>query len=316
MSYRKLLRKYPITLPRDGTIDDIGNLRMCGQYKYDGTDTIIIKSGNLVSIIGCKSGKNSYAPQYSEIVSHILLRLEKWDYAVIRAELTFFDDSWKDHFLSATSKPETIKKYNLQPACVAHDLIKLNGKWLVTQPYKERYNLLNEIVDTPTDKFFYPFFVCPTSWNHKARGRLFQFTKDFDREGIVLKDIFSPCSHGLTSKWLKVKNWRDGADLLVLGITSGKGSRRDTFGALLLGREEGDQHRYLGKVNVPLDEDRELLLRLLEPILSPSKIEGKVPQREVKYYVKPEVHVEINHLGITREGIYRSARFKRVRDDL
>jgi len=286
--------------------------------KYDGTDTIIIKSGNLVSIIGCKSGKSSYAHRYPAIVSQVLHQLKSWQYAVIRAELTFFDDTWKDHFLSANSKPETIKKYGLHPACVAHDIIKLNGKWLVTKPYKDRYNLLKEIVGISDTGFFNPFFVCPTSWTHKARGKLFQFTKAYDREGIVLKDIFSPCYNGLTSKWLKVKNWRDGADLLVLGITSGRGSRRDTFGSLLLGRQEGDPHRYryLGKVNVPLDEDRELLLRLLEPILSPSKIEGKVPHKEVRYYVKPKVHVEIKHLGMTRDGVYRMAQFKRIRDDL
>ena len=321
MSYRFLLNRYPFSLPSKGNIADLSDPRNCAQYKYNGTFSLMIRTGNRIRLIG-KSGKNDYSKLFPDLVDSINERLSRWNYNVMCGEIVFIDEGYRDHFLSALTGPKVYEKYDLRPVFVVHDLIKTDSKFYFRTNYRDRYNMLESLM-LSTDSFT-NFYTCPTAWTGKAKAGLWSFVRKFNREGIVLKDVLSPIHNGITNSWKKVKNWRDGADITVIGITYGTGERRGTFGSVLLGElalnpldsSTNRGWRYLGKCNVPLDKDREVLCQLLSPVLHLPIINQKKLPRNVKHYVAPNVKVEISHLGKTRDGMFWTPRFRRIRDDL
>ena len=123
----------------------------------------------------------------------------------------------------------------------AFDLLELDGVPLVDLPLTERKRRLRTLLD--------------------AGNRAVRLSDDFDDgeallaaageqglEGVVAKRASSRYASGRrTRDWLKIKLHHE-QEFVIAGYTRGTGHRADTFGALVLGENEGGRLRYVGNV--------------------------------------------------------------------
>lgn len=141
-------------------------------------------------------------------------------------------------------------------------------------------------------------------------------------EGLVAKRLDSKYRPGERSPaWVKVRN-RHRQEFVVGGWSEGEGSRRGTFGALLLGvyRPGAKRLTFVGRVGTGFDDDD---LRALRAALDrrPTKecpFDDSVLGDEgggVVHWVQPELVGEAEFSGLTPKGHLRQASFKGVRTD-
>ena len=104
-------------------------------------------------------------------------------------------------------------------------------------------------------------------------------------------------------------------EFVIGGHTDPQGTRTG-FGALLLGRYEGDALVYAGKVGTGFDEQtlRQMTtqLRALEQADSPFQ-RGDPPRRGT-HWVEPEVVAHVAFVEWTNEGLLRHPRFLGLRE--
>ncbi|MBI1756939.1 MAG: ATP-dependent DNA ligase [Fimbriimonas ginsengisoli] len=137
-------------------------------------------------------------------------------------------------------------------------------------------------------------------------------------EGVVGKKLDSRYREGVRGpNWIKVKGYHSD-DFLVVGYTRGEGSRRSTFGALVLAERDGDRWAYRGNVgggfsDAQLDEIR-ALLDATGPGDSP--FEPPVKFASPVVWVAPRHWAEVRYMERTREGLLRMPVFLRLRPDL
>jgi bifunctional non-homologous end joining protein LigD len=137
-------------------------------------------------------------------------------------------------------------------------------------------------------------------------------------EGVVAKRVDSAYRPGArASAWVKVKTVAR-QELVVGGWMPGKGKRRGTIGALLLGVHDRDGAlRYAGRVGSGFTE-RELarlqtLLAPFERATSPFTA-GSSPPREA-VFAEPRLVVEVQFANWTDDGSLRAPVYLGVRDD-
>lgn len=261
--------------------------------------------------------------------------------AVIDGEIVAFDDAGRPSFQllqrrMGLTKEATIRARAAETpvACVAFDLLWLDGRSLLDQPYEERRRLLAELgLDDGTSHWQAPR-------HHLGDGEaLWRVVQERNLEGIVAKRLGSPYRPGRRSRdWVKVRN-RLGQELVIGGWMPGEGSRGGRVGSLLVGHWDatpaeaarlGRAQRlvYAGGVGSGFSEatlDR--LTAVLEPLRReecPFEL-GEDPR--LKYaqrardrgagpaWVEPELVCEVEFSEWTREGTLRQPSFKGLRDD-
>lgn len=247
--------------------------------------------------------------------------------AVLDGELVAFDEEGRPSFTHLQQRihqtSETIVRRRMKSHPVTYvifDLLYLEGRNLMDEPYSRRRELLEEL-DLNGESWQTPGY----SVGHARE--LLEASREQQLEGLVLKRLDSPYSPGKrTGTWLKVKNSRR-QELVIGGWQPGEGRRRDQIGALLLGDfdpdEDGDSHdggpgglRYAGKVGTGFsDKDLADLLKRLRPLeRKSSPFTGKHAPRK-GCFVEPELVAEVEFSQLTTDGLLRHPSFKGLRDD-
>ena len=142
-----------------------------------------------------------------------------------------------------TRKRKDVKTEDIKvKVCVfAFDLLFLNGRALVNEPFRERRRLLHEAF-LPIDGEF-AFASADDSSNLDAIQLLLDESMRAGCEGLMVKMLDGPASSyepsRRTQNWLKVKKdylagVGDSLDLVVLGADFGRGKRTSVYGAFLL----------------------------------------------------------------------------------
>ncbi len=195
---------------------------------------------------------------------------------------------------------------------VAFDLLYLDGRSTLAEPYERRRELLAGL------ELSGPAWQAPA--HHRGDGRaLLDATYAQGLEGVVAKRLDSPYEPGRRSAaWLKVKNHR--SELLVVGgWMPGTGSRRGRIGSLLVGFCEapGGGLRYAGRVGTGFTESELARLReLLEPLArDESPFEGRTPPKDARF-VEPRLVAEVAFAEWTHAYTLRQPSYKGLRDDV
>src|SRR5204863_537600 len=147
--------------------------------------------------------------------------------------------------------------------------------------------------------------------------------KDFFRlatarglEGVMAKKADSKYTMNFRTKlWLKIKNNKR-LEAIICGFTEGRKSRKH-FGALVLGKYEGDKLVYIGHTGTGFNEKslREVETKL-QPLITDKIPFDKKPKTNMPVtWVKPKLVCEIKFGEETDEGILRHPVFMGLRED-
>lgn len=125
-----------------------------------------------------------------------------------------------------------------------------------------------------------------------------------------LKD--APYRSRRTEDWVKVTcRKRDSFPIVGYALKAGK------FDGLYLGRSEGDQLRYAGKVEQGFsDAQAKSVVDRLRPLLTRARALSEKLDKPNARWVRPDLLAEVEYRALTPEGRVRHPSFKGIREDL
>jgi bifunctional non-homologous end joining protein LigD len=191
------------------------------------------------------------------------------------------------------------------------DLLRLAGVDLTAQPLAQRRTTLEGIgLDGPNVQ------VPPTFEDGAA---LQTATVEQGLEGVVSKRLTSRYRPGRRSPdWLKFPH-RASRSVVIGGWRVETDSDR-RLGAVLVGRPTASGLAYLGRVGSGLaGQEQERVLRALEGLdADTSPFADEVPRIDAQgtQWVRPEVVVEVQSLGLSAQGRLRQPAYRGLRPDL
>lgn len=219
--------------------------------------------------------------------------------AVLDGELVVLDDEGRPRF-------ELIQRHERQAAFYVFDILSLDGTDTVTLAYEERRRILADVVEAGGN------------WHVPAHRigdgqALLDATEAQQLEGVMAKRLGTSYRPGHRTKdWRKVKHRRP-AEVVIGGYTVGGGNRSSHFGALLVGRWEGDSLRFAGGVGsgftVARLEDLTGRLRRIEVAECPFEPLPPTAYRRSATWVRPELSARVEITEFTNEGYVRQAAF-------
>jgi bifunctional non-homologous end joining protein LigD len=234
---------------------------------------------------------------------------------VLDGELVAFDENGLPSFEHLQQRihqiSESVVRRRMQSHPVTYvifDLLYLDGKDLMAEPYARRRELLEGLeLDGPS-------WQTPSYVAGRAK-ELLAASRDQGLEGIVMKRLDSAYAPGKRNgSWLKVKNVGR-QEFVIGGWQPGEGRRRNRIGSLLLGYFEDGELRYAGKVGTGFSEaDLDDLGKRLAPLERETNPFGRRGPRAARY-VEPELVAEIEFRELTKEGMVRHGSFKGLRED-
>jgi bifunctional non-homologous end joining protein LigD len=241
--------------------------------------------------------------------------------AVLDGEIVAFDDEGRPSFerlqprMHVTSAAAIRRRAAETPVSyVLFDLLYLDGHTLMSEPYRRRRELLEQLdLNGPTWQ---------TPPYHTGDGaELLEATRRQRLEGLVAKRIDSRYEPGRRSgAWIKIKN-TGRQEFVIGGWLPGEGRRRDRIGALLLGYYERDSEgvprlRYAGRVGTGFTEaELDALAKLLAPLeRDESPFTGRQPGRGA-HFVEPQLVAEVEFREWTKAKMLRAPSYKGLRDD-
>ncbi|NPV70920.1 MAG: ATP-dependent DNA ligase [Firmicutes bacterium] len=195
------------------------------------------------------------------------------------------------------------------PVYVAFDILSLNGKSLLEQPFGERRRVLEDSVQPGGD-------IILSSTFEREGVRLYETASERGLEGIVAKRLDSPYVPGRRSSyWLKIKA-RRAADCVIGGINRGVGT---PVGSLAVGLYDGDELIYVGSVGAGLTDAvrLDLLSRLKAAEAPPFSFGRRGIPREVRgaFWVGPDTVCEVGYAEMTKDLRLRQPSYLRLRED-
>nr|WP_249812004.1 non-homologous end-joining DNA ligase [Bradyrhizobium sp. 188] len=184
----------------------------------------------------------------------------------------------------------------------AFDLLWLDGKDLRRMAQLARKELLKEFIEA--NEVERPILY---SEHHEGDGQaLFEAASKLNYEGIVSKRVDAPYRSERVEAWQKIKTVHR-EKFPVVGFV------KDPSGvaALYLGKQEGKELRYMGKVGTGWSRTKSAEIRkALDTVVSPKQKLTKPIKKPKATWVDPKFYAEIEYRDITSEGLLRASSFK------
>ncbi len=144
-----------------------------------------------------------------------------------------------------------------------------------------------------------------------------EVSEELKLEGILCKRTDSTYVAGRRSEdWVKIKH-ENHADVTVIGWRQGKGSRKNTFGSLLLALPDDDGAlHYAGRVGTGFSDAALKDLRTqLEKLVRKTPPVDDVPDEDASdaTWVTPKLQAEVKHSGLTRDQRLRHPTWRTVK---
>lgn len=284
------------------------------EFKWDGVRAIVETDGTSVTIRSRRG--NDVTATYPELQA---LAPAIGRPAVLDGEIVAFEPgTTRPSFARLQRRMNVSDARRVGPilrqvpvAYLAFDVLMLDDELLVERPYEERREILEGLR------------LASGNWQVPPVGEDLATTltiaSELGLEGVVAKRRGSPYRPGVRSPdWRKIR-LMNRQEFVVGGFNPGEGSRRGSFGSLLLGyHDEGGRLVYAGSVGSGFS-DRELdrLQAQLDARRrpdSPFAADGAPPDRG-QVYVDPELVVEVQFREWTPDGVLRQPSYKGQRPD-
>jgi bifunctional non-homologous end joining protein LigD len=239
---------------------------------------------------------------------------------IIDGELVALDEDGRPSFsrlqqrMHVANQREAKRRSLSDPVTfVAFDLLYLEGHSLMESTYDERRERLESLHLSGET------FLTTDVFRDVSGPDILAATVANGLEGVVVKRRTSPYRPGRRGPdWTKVKSFR--TQEVVLGAwTDGRGERRGSLGALLLGIPDEGGLRYVGKVGTGFSaRERSALLGDLQPLATPENpFVSVLPSSDAgtAHFVQPELVGEVEFGEWTKAGRLRHPTWRGLRPD-
>jgi bifunctional non-homologous end joining protein LigD len=273
------------------------------EIKWDGYRAISYLNNGKVNLLSRKM------LSFNEKFSLIVDALKAWKIkAVVDGEIVAIDDNGNPDFQALQNYLKNGKKARL--VYYVFDLIWYDGKDLTSLALTERKQILHQIMP-PDDQVIY------FSDHITGKGTdFFNVATAKGLEGVMAKkgdSIYSLNSR--SQSWLKVKNNQQ-TEAIICGYTQGRNSRKH-FGAVILGKYDGDTLKYIGHTGGGFNEQnlKELFAKFQQLVIDKSPFTKKPKTNMPVTWMKPELVCNVKFAEITAAGILRQPIFLGLRED-
>ena len=189
----------------------------------------------------------------------------------------------------------------------AFDLLWRNGN-LRKLPQIERKQLLLDLLGEND-------IESPVLYSEHLVGdgqKMFEHAAKLNWEGIISKRADAPYRSERNENWLKIKAVHKGKFPVVGFVKDPSG-----VAALYLGKQEGNELVYLGKVGTGWSRTvSSQIRRQLDAVVSPKSKLTQAIKKPKATWVEPKFFADVEYRDITSEGLLRASSFKGLfRDD-
>lgn len=297
-------------------IEKLGN-EFAAEYKLDG-ERVQIHYGDGKMILYSRRLEN-ITSYYPDIVENMPKALKTTN-VILEAEAVAINEN-SGEFLPFQELMHRRRKYNIERTVEKYpitvnlfDVLYLDGKDLLNEPYRIRRKKLEEI----TKEDDYTKIVTKTTVH--SENEIEDFLENGINagcEGLMLKVLDAPYRAGARgSNWLKLKReYRnelgDSLDLVVIGAFFGKGRRTGRYGTLLLAsyNQENDVFESICKVGTGFtDESLDQLYQILQNKVTLKKNPRIESGMEPDVWFEPELVIEIVASEITLSPVHTAAK--------
>jgi bifunctional non-homologous end joining protein LigD len=292
------------------------------EMKWDGVRIIASVSARAVLLQSRKGRDETQA--YPDIVEALRSWLDRSptrvESAVLDGEVVVVDAGGRPRFgllqnrINLTRPADIAQAAKAFPAqLMLFDLLQLNGRDLTRETYDERRRLLDELTpDEPGLRVQVPPIFDGDLHAAMDTSRL------LDLEGVVAKRRTSSYQPGRRGgSWLKIKH-QHVQEVVIGGWRPGNGRREGGVGSLLLGVNEGDELRYVGRVGSGFNDHQldEIQARLARLARATSPL-ADVPREDARdaHWVTPSLVGEVKYGELTSAGRLRHPVWRGWRED-
>jgi bifunctional non-homologous end joining protein LigD len=285
------------------------------EMKWDGLRALAYIGGGRVRLLS-RTGQD-ITSGYPELIG--LRAAVGRRQAVLDGEIVAMgEDGWPDFErlqLRMHARPAAVTRLaeSVPVTYLAFDLLHLDGRPLLDEPYRARRALLEELALQG------PRWQTPPSFTGEAGADVLAVSRQHGLEGIVSKRLASRYEPGKrTGSWLKIKNLRR-QEVVVGGWKPGEGKRSGLFGSLLIGVQDAGGLEYAGHVGTGFSEQAlEMLWERLTPLRrATSPFASEVPPEHARraVWVEPVLVIEVTFTGWTQAGRMRAPSYQGLRVD-
>jgi len=288
--------------------------KIAAEEKYDGERMQVHKTKSGIIIYSRRL--ENIRSQYPDVVENVRKNVKAENF-IIEGEGVAVDKDGK--LLPFQTVMQRKRKYGIEeyvkkiPVCIfLFDLLYLNGKSYIQEPYPERRKALEKITKE-TDRVQLAKRI--VSENLDEIEEFFGEALERGCEGIIAKSCAENSVYRTGAReWLWIK-WkkdymaklRDTLDLVVVGAFAGKGKRSGTYGALLCTayNDKKDRFETVCKLGAGLtDENLGGLPKKFKQHLVEKKPARVLSELEADYWFEPKIVVEVVGAEITKSPIH------------
>jgi len=289
------------------------------EFKWDGIRVLLWIDGGRPRAVS--RGGHDITRSFPELAE--LAESVGSDQVVLDGEMVVLDEDGRpsfsrlQHRIHTASAKDSQRAARVDPASmVIFDLLHLNGRSLLADPYDDRRSALERLGVTG------PSWGVTPSFTQERGEDVLRSAVELGMEGVVAKRRTSSYRPGARGRdWIKVKSVRN-QEVVIGGWTEGRGDRRSTFGALLLGlpaEGPGRKLTYIGKVGTGFSRlaREELMEGLRAGVRKTSPFVGTLPAslERTARWVRPNQVGEVRFSDWTPDGILRHPVWRGIRTD-
>jgi bifunctional non-homologous end joining protein LigD len=240
--------------------------------------------------------------------------------AVLDGEIVAFGDgSWPEFEalqqrmnISTAAQARTLAA-EVPVSYLAFDLLWLDGRPLLDQPYARRRELLDGLGLAAGR------WQIPPSFTGESGADIQAVSRQQHLEGVMAKRLQSRYEPGRrTTSWRKIKNIRR-QEVVIGGWKPGDGGRAGWIGSLLVGVYQDGDLVYSGHVGTGFTQQTlRMLNEKLRPLRRPATpFASGVPPEDARlaHWVEPVLVAEVAFAEWTKSGRLRAPSYKGLRDD-
>ena len=302
---------------------------LAAEFKYDGFRMMINKKDGNITLYTRRL--ENVTNQFPDIVDVIKKHINGNSF-IVDAEVIGYNPKTKKYVPFQAISQRIKRKYHVErlvkelPVEVkAFDIVYLNGKNIIKEPFEKRTEILKKIVKNERYKITTADQKITDS-EKEVRDFYNKAIKD-NQEGLILKNLKAPYKPGSRVGFmLKLKEELRDYDLVITGAEYGTGKRSGWMSSFILsclGEKDGE-FLEIGKVGTGIKEKFEEqeekigtsfheLTEMLKPLIT--KEHGKTVE------VKPKVVVAVTYQEVQKSPNYNSGfalrfpRFTALRED-